>query len=280
MVLSYDIDSISVAFKNLSQYQRKTVSKHHARYSFPYLKGTYFSYRKVDVKRVATIVKAVSEYEKKYDQKFLEVGCGNCDFFQKISEFVDGISGYERNPIILYALYKKIPNSIVLTDIKNIKDKDLEKFNVIFVGWMDPGEDFRDKISKMTDVVITTLDQGLSLAAEYDGHGYERIAKWRTPTWEDVNIEIMNRYYTQIDYEYLKKLSMMRGSNNFWYVYSKDPEKSKLIKSVLHRQIEDEKKNFDRYDFEDILDVLGFGYLEPIKLHDGTEIKLWDIEFC
>ncbi len=278
--MSYDIDSISVAFNNLAKYRQRAVSKFHERFSFPYLKGTYFVYRKIDVKRITSIVNVLSEYDKKYKNKFLEVGCGNCDFFQKILEFIDGISGYERNPVILYALYKKIPDSIFLTDIKTIKNKESDKFNVIFIGWMDPGEDYRDKISKMTDVVITTLDQGLSLAAEYEGHGFERIARWTTPTWEDVNTEIMNRYYTQVDYDSLKVLSMMRGAHNYWYVYSKDPEKSKLIKNILKNQLEDEKKNFEQYDFEKILDILGFGYLESIKFNDGRQIKLWDIDFC
>lgn len=277
--MSYDIDSIYVAFKNLKQYRKTSVSKYHERFSFPYLMGTYFTYRKIDVKRVATIVNAISDYEKKYKNKFLEVGCGNCDFFQKINEFVNGILGYERNSVILYVLHKKIPESVKITDVTKIKDEELEKFNVIFVGWMDPGEDFRYKISKMTDVVITTLDQGLSLAAEYEEYGFEKIAKWTTPSWEDVNIEIMNRYYTEIDYEVIKGLSSLRGAHNFWYIYSKNPDKTKVIKTVLQRKLEEEKKDLHGYGFEKVLDILGFGYMQSIELYDARKIKLWDIEF-
>ena len=59
------------------------------------------------------------------------------------------------------------------------------------MGWIDPGIDFRDAIAAKTDVIITTFDQGISLAAEFDGHGFQRVATWRTPTWEDINSEIM-----------------------------------------------------------------------------------------
>ena len=52
---------------------------------------------------------------------------------------------------------------------------------------MEPGVDYRDKIAAKTDVIITTLDQGLSLAAEFEGHGFEKIASWITPSWEDIN---------------------------------------------------------------------------------------------
>jgi hypothetical protein len=46
-----------------------------------------------------------------------------------------------------------------------------QKYDLIFVGWMDPGVDFRDAIAAKTDVIVTTLDQGISLAAEFDDHG-------------------------------------------------------------------------------------------------------------
>ena len=79
---------------------------------------------------------------------------------------------------------------------------------------MEPGQDFRDPVSKNTDVIVTTLDQGLSLAAEFDGHGFERIASWITPSWEDVNTEIMNRYYTNMPEQKRAELSRLRGAHN------------------------------------------------------------------
>jgi hypothetical protein len=135
-------------------------------------------------------------------------------------------------------------------------------------------------------VIVTTLDQGISLAAEFDGHGFERIASWRTPSWEDVNTEIMNRYYTKMSNETLQTLSKLRGAHNLWYVYSSKPSRSEAIKSALMQSLEQEKKFNKRYDFEDVLDECGFRYLEKLegdltskKEQEEEKERLWDIKF-
>jgi rubrerythrin len=128
-------------------------------------------------------------------------------------------------------------------------------------------------------VIVTTLDQGISMAAEFDAHGFEMIASWRTPSWEDVNTEIMNRYYTKMSNSTLQALSNIRGAHNLWYVYSNKPKISETIKSALVQQVEEEKKLLtERYDFEDVLDECGFRYLERlVSLAD--EQCLWNIQF-
>jgi hypothetical protein len=146
---------------------------------------------------------------------------------------------------------------------------------------MEPGVDFRDKVASKTDVVITTIDQGLSLGAEYDGHGFERIATWRTPSWDDVNTEIMNRYYTCIPDETRQSLSKLRTAHNLWYVYSK-PSKSNIVRSALMKCIKQEDRNFlkEHYDFESVLDECGFRYHEELD-EPTSEIEanasLWEI---
>jgi hypothetical protein len=146
---------------------------------------------------------------------------------------------------------------------------------------MEPGVDFRDKVASKTDVVITTIDQGLSLGAEYDGHGFERIATWRTPSWDDVNTEIMNRYYTCISDETRQSLSKLRTAHNLWYVYSK-PSKSSIVRSALMKCIKQEGRNFlkEHYDFESVLDECGFRYREELD-EPTSEIEanasLWEI---
>ena len=97
-----------------------------------------------------------------------------------------------------------------------------------------------------TDVVVTTLDQGISLAAEFDGHGFERVASWRTPSWEDVNTEIMNRYYTQMSNEIYHSLSRLRGAHNLWYVYSKKRRYSEAIKARSCKMLGTRKANVCR----------------------------------
>ncbi|MFL6494133.1 MAG: hypothetical protein ACJ70N_04950, partial [Nitrososphaera sp.] len=136
----------------------------------------------------------------------------------------------------------------------------------------------RDAIARSTDVVITTLDQGISLAAEFDGHGYQKVAWWRTPSWEDVNTEIMNRYYTKMPASMRIELAKMRGAHNLWYVYAK-PQKIQNVMVALERQVEKELLLCDQgYDFESILDECGYGYLE--KLENPAMLEpLWKVQW-
>ena len=103
---------------------------------------------------------------------------------------------------------------------------------MIFVGWMEPGVDYRDKIAEKADVIITTLDQGLSLAAEFEGHTFEKVASWLTPSWIDVNTELMNKYYSSITEDRKLALHKLRGAHNLWYVYSK-PNHVESVKKAL-----------------------------------------------
>lgn len=266
---------LQVAMESLRQFRRYSVSPHHERFSFPLLRGTYFTYRKIDVLRVAAIAKAVSNRP-----LYCDIGCGYGDFLTKIREIIFDATGFENSACIFYGCNRPKPNYITIADARWGIDKG---FDIIFVGWMEPGIDFRDAIAAKTDVIVTTLDQGISLAAEFDGHGFERVASWRTPSWEDVNIEIMNRYYTKMSNETYLILSRLRGAHNLWYVYSKKRRISEGIRSALERCVELEKRTYvGRYDFEDVLDECGFSYFEELKISfDSKERKehLWEIQF-
>lgn len=252
--------------QSLVAFRTNAVSPHHERYSFPFFCGTYFSYRKVDVLRTVAITRAVSN-----NPSYLDVGCGYGDFLKRIREFLPDAQGIEKDAGIFYDLQMAKPDYIAISDAHWIS----KRHDVIFVGWMEPGQDFRDPVAKNTDVIVTTLDQGISLAAEFDGHGFERIAWWRTPTWEDVNIEIMNRHYTQLSEDRCARLAKMRGAHNLWYVYAR-PGKAAAIRKALERQIAIEDPR-DRYDFESDLDEAGFGYMQ--KLETAAD-PLWQVRFC
>jgi SAM-dependent methyltransferase len=271
--MSYSYEVLKDARVSLQRYRAHAVSKHHERYSFPLLSGTYFSYRKIDVLRVVSIAYSISK-----EPTFLDVGCGFGDFLKKIREYIPQAYGIERNSGIFYDFGIHKPEFIRIADARWGIEQD---FDIIFIGWMDPGVDFRDAIQNKTDVVITTLDQGLSLAAEFDGHGYKRIAYWRTPSWEDVNSEIMNRHYTKTPFETILKLSNLRSAHNLWYIYCSNEKKSEVIMKTLRQKIEEESKSLRyRYDFEDVLDECGFRYQErmsdPIS---GNGQRLWEIYF-
>ena len=265
------------AMISLEQFKTYAISPHHERYSFPFIRGTYFTYRKIDVLRLFSISKAVAKNGK---PRYIDVGCGNGDFLTKMREFIPNAVGIDNDAKVFYYYNMVKPDYIKIADARWEID---HQFDIIFVGWMDPGIDFRDAVAAKTDVIVTTLDQGISLAAEFEGNGFERIAKWRTPSWEDVNIEIMNRYYTKMSNTTYLSLSKLRGAHNLWYVYSSKPSKSEAIKSILIQRLENEKKDmYERYDFEDVLDECGFRYLEQLQnLSSYVERKerLWDIQF-
>jgi len=269
---TYSTRKLFEAYKELKKFRSFSVSPLHERYIFPYICGTYFGYRKVDVLRVAAIAKSISP-----KPKYLDVGCGYGDFLEKIREFIPDAIGIEKDGGIFFEFNRVKPDHIQIKDVS----LDLnEKYDVIFVGWMDPGVDFRKAIANSTDIVVTTLDQGISLGAEFEEFGFRRIAWWRTPSWLDVNYQIMNKYYTKMSNQIYENLFDLRGAHNLWYIYIKNLEYGDTIKNALiHSQQEDQAK----YDFEGVIDECGFEHSENSqfskKVDKSSLFSLWNIEF-
>jgi hypothetical protein len=279
--MSYNFENLKNALYQLNRFRSYSKSNHHERYLFPYLCGTYFTYRKVDVLRIKAISDSISNKSKE-NIKYLEVGCGNGDFLEKVREYIPNAKGIEHNIDLFYLFYsigRIKPEYIEIDDVRYGID---DFYDIIFVGWMDPGQDFRKIIANRTDIIITTLDAGLSLAAEYEGYGFKKIASWITPSWEDVNIEITNHFYSSLDSKSLEFLSNLRGAHNFWYVYSKNNIKSNYIINRLKKQIVLEAISINQnmqYDFENVLDECGFSFHQCIKNNNiNSKIKLWKIE--
>jgi hypothetical protein len=272
---SFSLQDLVNARNSLELFRKYSVSPYHERYSFPFLQGTYFAYRKIDVLRVVSISKAISD-----EPKYVDVGCGYGDFLKKVREFLPDAIGIEKDSRIFYNFNIRKPDCIRIADAQwGIE----EEYDVIFVGWMDPGTDFTSAVAAKTNVVVTTLDQGISQAAEFDAHGFKRIAYWKTPSWEDVNTEIMNRYYTKMSVQTRQMLFEMRAAHNLWYVYSKRAHLSKAIESALRQRLEDEHQKLQpRYDFEEVLDDCGYRYLQKLKTSssDSEDSPLWDIKFA
>ncbi len=266
--MPFNIEDLIKAKHKLAQFVVNARSPHHARYIFPFFKGSYFAYRKIDVLRIVAVANEISN-----NPKYLDVGCGYGDFLSQIRKFIPDAEGLEKDPGIFYSLGIIKPDYISIADAHWI-DK---KFDVIFVGWMEPGQDFRDPVARSTDVVITTLDQGISLQAEFDGHGFQRVAWWRTPSWEDINTEITNRYYTKMDGSTRTTLAKLRGAHNLWYVYSK-PQIVQKVKAALKKQVEKESSFDQGYDFESVLDECGYGYLQ--KLENPAMLEpMWQVQW-
>ncbi|VFJ13775.1 class I SAM-dependent methyltransferase [Candidatus Nitrosocosmicus franklandus] len=264
-------EDLSFAYEALKQFRKYSFSVHHERFIFPFLCGSYFTYRKIDVKRVVSIAKSVSK-----DPSYLDIGCGYGDFLEKVRQYLPKAEGMEKNVEMFFKLGRYKPDYIKIGDAYNEIEK---KYDVIFVGWMEPGVDYRDKIAEKTDIIITTFDKGgqcgINGGCEFEGFGYDKVASWVTPSWIDVNTELMNKYYSKISDDIIKSLSELRGAHNLWYVYSKPKYKEK-IKEELRNCSVNENNEIERYEFEHVLDEVGYRYLEKIKI--GNKIHLlWDI---
>lgn len=272
------IDDIISAQRELDRFRSKThMRKHsrdHERFIFPFLCGSYFTYRKIDVERIVSIAKTVSK-----DPSYLDIGCGYGDFLEKVRQYLPKAEGMEKSVEMFFKLRRYKPDYIKIGDAYNEIEK---KYDVIFVGWMEPGVDYRDKIAEKTDVIITTFDKGgqcgINGGCEMEGLGYDKVASWITPSWIDVNTEITNKYYSKISNRTIEFLKQLRGAHNLWYVYSK-PKYKDIIKETLRKCLKYEgQREIHTYEFEDVLDDAGYGYLESIKT-SNEEYLLWNIDF-
>jgi hypothetical protein len=261
------------AYKAYMQFLSCNPSPHHARYIFPFFAGSYFAYRKVDVARIRVIAKAISDYP-----SYIDIGCGYGDFLQKVRLLLPSATGIEKDGSIFYAFHISKPDYIMLMPAEDLG----QPVDVAFIGWMEPGQDFRKFVAKYARCIITTFDTGgqcgLNCGCDYDEFGFLRVAWWRTPSWIDVNTELMNRYYTpSLDMYTKERLAKLRTAHNFWYIYTK-PELTSRIKSSLQSWLKKEEDPTDRFDFESVLDECGFHYMEQLPGLESNK-KLWEVKF-
>lgn len=276
--MSFSLTEILKANTLYKQFKSQDIPLHHERFIFPLFSGTYFCYKKIDVLRIVAIAKALSS-----NPTFIDIGCGNGDFLGKIRTYLPNALGVEQNLTLFYILNKQKPYYIrsFQLEVLNLKKN---SFDIAFVGWMQPGTDFRAHVSKLSECIITTFDSGgqcgINGGCEYEEFGFQKIASWRTPSWIDVNTELMNKFYTKSIKSNFNFLSSLRTANNLWYVYSTPKKSDKIINSLKNHFIKEKNMFYwqERYDFEDLLDELGFCYGEKLVLQPSKH-DLWKIEF-
>ncbi len=274
--MPFQINDLRGAYLKYKEFKKNSKFTFHERFIFPYICGTYFGYRKVDVLRVVALAKSISP-----NPRYLDVGCGYGDFLEKIREFIPNAIGIEKDAGIFYEFNRVKPDHIQIKDVS----LDLnEEYDLIFVGWMDPGVDFRKAVARSTNCIITNFDAGgqcgISGGCEYEEFGFERIAWWRTPSWIDVNYQIMNNYYTPLANEIKKELFKLRSAHTMWYVYAKK-ELSSIIDNTLRSWIKKEAElslDADKYDFEGLMDECGFHYNEELPILTPKR-ALWKVSF-
>ncbi|AIF85341.1 hypothetical protein NTE_03312 [Candidatus Nitrososphaera evergladensis SR1] len=270
--MPFKLEELQKAHEAYRQFAEKNPPAHHARYIFPFFTGSYFAYRKVDVLRVVAVAKAVND-----NPDYLDVGCGYGDFLKRVREYLPGASGVEKEGGIFYALGATKPDYIGIAPVESLS----RPVDIAFVGWMEPGTDFRRQVAKTARCIITTFDAGgqcgINGGCEYDEFGFERIAWWRTPSWIDVNAELMNRYYTpSLSEEKKRHLASLRSAHNFWYVYAKPELADKIREALAYIAKKEDAKKEERYDFESVLDECGFGYKEELATVT-TAKRLWEV---
>jgi SAM-dependent methyltransferase len=275
--MPFQINDLRGAYLKYHEFRKNCKFSFHERFIFPYICGTYFGYRKIDVLRVVAIAKSISP-----KPKYLDVGCGYGDFLDKIRQFIPDAIGIEKDGGIFYEFNRVKPDYI---HIKNVSLDLNEKYDLVFVGWMDPGVDFRKAVSKSTDCIITNFDTGgqcgINGGCEYEEFGFHRIAWWRTPSWIDVNFQIMNKYYTPMTDEIKKQLLELRSAHTMWYVYAKENLTS-ILNEALKQWMKKESQlplDVEKYNFEQILDECGFHYNEELPLLTSAKKALWEVSF-
>ena len=275
--MPFQINDLRRAYIKYQEFGKNCKFSFHERFIFPYICGTYFGYRKIDVLRVVAIAKSISP-----KPKYLDVGCGYGDFLDKIRQFIPDAIGIEKDGGIFYEFNRVKPDYIHVKDVS----LDLnEKYDLVFVGWMDPGVDFRKAVAKSTDCIITNFDTGgqcgINGGCEYEEFGFRRIAWWRTPSWIDVNYQIMNKYYTPMTDEIKKQLLELRSAHTMWYVYTKGNLTS-ILNEALKLWMKKESQlplDVEKYNFEQILDECGFHYNEELPLLTSAKKALWEVSF-
>jgi hypothetical protein len=272
-------EELKKAYLIYQQFKDHNPLSYHERYIFPFFAGSYFAYRKIDVLRIVEIARSISN-----KPNYVDVGCGYGDFLDKIREFIPNAIGIEKEISIFYIFQKPRPEYIYSTAIEWYETK---TFDVAFVGWMDPGVDFREFVARTAKCIITTFDSGgqcgINGACEYDEFGFKRMAWWRTPSWIDVNNELMNRFYTPAlttDENKKQELSKIRTAHNFWYIYARPEilDKANIaLKSWLHK--EEQVFAEERFGFESVLDECGFHYMEELPAILSKDKRLWEVIF-
>ncbi len=281
--MPFRTDDLQTAYLAYKQFNDHNPPAHHERYIFPFFAGSYFTYRKVDVMRVIAIANSISPYP-----NYIDIGCGYGDFLSKIRQFIPDAIGLEEDTSIFYIFQKPKPDYIY-SEAAAAEWFGKRSFDVSFVGWMEPGVDFRKTVSQFTKCIITTFDAGgqcgINGGCEYDEFGFQKIAWWRTPSWIDVNCELMNRFYTsslRTKKSKKEELTKLRTAHNLWYVYTR-PEISRKVRVALKCWLKKEEQEGlyakHRFDFESVLDECGFHYMETLATLLSKGNQLWEVRF-
>jgi len=281
--MPFRTDDLQTAYLAYKQFNDHNPPAHHERYIFPFFAGSYFTYRKVDVMRVIAIANSISP-----NPNYIDIGCGYGDFLTKIRQFIPDAIGLEEDTSIFYIFQKPKPDYIY-SEAAAAEWFGKRSFDVSFVGWMEPGVDFRKTVSQFTKCVITTFDAGgqcgINGGCEYDEFGFQKIAWWRTPSWIDVNCELMNRFYTsslRTKKSKKEELTKLRTAHNLWYVYTR-PEISRKVRVALKCWLKKEEHEGlyakHRFDFESVLDECGFHYMETLAALLSKGNQLWEVRF-
>lgn len=147
--------------------------------------GCYVAYRRVDVLRIVEVARALSP-----DPRVIDVGCGNGDLLKRVREYIPGAIGVDVEEKWTVKPY------IRCMDVNDVK----EEFDMAILSWMELGEDYREAVSRIADVIISVWERGgacgnteirESWTQDFEEFGFIPVATWRTPAWADINMRLI-----------------------------------------------------------------------------------------
>src|ERR687893_2615213 len=113
--MPFAIHELQNAYRAYRQFLDCNPPLHHARYIFPFFKGSYFAYRKVDVLRIVEIANAISS-----NPSYIDIGCGYGDFLDKVRQLLSNARGIEKDGSIFYGFQISKPDYISLMQAEDL----------------------------------------------------------------------------------------------------------------------------------------------------------------
>ena len=120
---------------------------------------------------------------------------------------------------------------------------------------MEPGQDFRNSIALSTDIIVTTLDQGISWKL--------KLTVMASKEWHGGGLlhgRMSTRNHESVLYENIRQQANRSlpgcGEHTTFGMCMSNHKKSGVSKSAQKRQLADESPSNDRYDFESVLDEI------------------------
>jgi SAM-dependent methyltransferase len=223
-----------------------------------WFKGTYFVYRHIDLIRVIAMAKAATANGR---PSIVDVGCSNGNWTKRFLPHAGEVS------IVGVDADRKFPATSWRRQTR-VEEMNGERFDLAFVGWMDVDCDYRQAVSDLSGVIVTTFDDGGSCGVDgkvnYEEFGFVHVARWYTPAWYNCCMDLGSELTAKYGFSH----------SNCWDVYAR-PGKAERVQAALKQCYDNEWKwqFLHPYEHEEWLDTVG------LTKGSGGRYYFWLIRF-